>query len=427
MYVQGIDVFDFAHKVSIVEAISQYIKLQPRNGKYYGLCPFHNDKSIGSFVVFPDVASGKRGWFQCYACGEKGDNIDFVKDFLGVGYREAAIKICLNAGLLSQDDANILLGKATGTVQVRNKKTVTVKKEVSLAEKRDPDHLNRVYSCFAAASNPLSPSMRELLVKKRCIPVSSLTKYFMFPVRSDLGEFWAQFRVKLSKEFGISEQSQLDQLLIGVPGFYISNQVLSFSTGNDPRIGIKVFDRNGRISGIQTWSIETADGEVHTKEEKSNRYKFLSSGYANGTENSLGSMGCSCGYVEDVLYSIVRAKEKVVAITEGRFKAEILSSLGYTVVNMHSIANWKAAGEAALGVAEEIGATRFILCYDCEQNDNMLSSAASLYEKISPALPTDFIIWNPARGKGIDDVIIAGHLKDVTRVSADVYFGEKAG
>ena len=105
--------------------------------------------------------------------------------------------------------------------------------------------------------------------------------------------------------------------------------------------------------------------------------------------------------------------------------AEILSVLGYTTVNMHSISNWEPAGDVALALAEKIGAARFILCYDREQNANVEVSAASLHEKLSPVLPTDFAVWNPAYGKGIDDVVIAGHLRDICRVPASEYFQQK--
>ena len=94
---------------------------------------------------------------------------------------------------------------------------------------------------------------------------------------------------------------------------------------------------------------------------------------------------------------------------------------------MHSISNWEPAGKAAREVAGVIGASRFILCYDCEQNDNVFSSASSLYEKLSPVLPTDFAVWDPAYGKGIDDVVIAGHIKEISRISAEEYFPKKAG
>ena len=70
-------------------------------------------------------------------------------------------------------------------------------------------------------------------------------------------------------------------------------------------------------------------------------------------------MGCSCGYIEDVLYPLKEKGEKVIALTEGRFKAEILSVLGYTTVNMHSISNWEPAGDVALALAEKIGAARY--------------------------------------------------------------------
>lgn len=59
-----ISVVDLAHKVPIVETIEHYIKIYPKNGKYYGLCPFHNDKRVGSFVIFPDVSSEKRAGFS---------------------------------------------------------------------------------------------------------------------------------------------------------------------------------------------------------------------------------------------------------------------------------------------------------------------------------------------------------------------------
>ena len=117
-------------------------------------------------------------------------------------------------------------------------------------------------------------------------------------------------------------------------------------------------------------------------------------------------MGCSCGYIEDILYPVKTKKEKVIALTEGRFKAEILSVLGYTTVNMHSINNFNPAGDVALAMAEKIGAERFILCY----------------EKLSPVLPTEFAVWDPAYGKGIDDVVIAGHLRDIHRIPASDYF-----
>ena len=188
--------------------------------------------------------------------------------------------IGVNAGLISSDEADVLLGRKMGDVKVREpeKRKNTSEKRVLLAKKKDPDHLNRVYKCFASAASPLTRETQMLLLKKRRIPVSSLSKYFLVPARSDLRMFWDRLRDELSKEFNVSGQKNINDLLVGVPGFYVNNNGnLSFSANPKSRLGIMVFDRDGRISGIQTRSLEDKDVD-------GNRYKFLSSGYANGTE-----------------------------------------------------------------------------------------------------------------------------------------------
>ena len=50
----------------IVEVISSYVKLQKRGSTYFGLCPFHNEKTP-SFSVTP----GKQMYY-CFGCWEPG-------------------------------------------------------------------------------------------------------------------------------------------------------------------------------------------------------------------------------------------------------------------------------------------------------------------------------------------------------------------
>ena len=47
----------------IVSVISEYVKLQRKGSSYFGLCPFHNEKSP-SFSVSPD-----KQMYYCFAAG----------------------------------------------------------------------------------------------------------------------------------------------------------------------------------------------------------------------------------------------------------------------------------------------------------------------------------------------------------------------
>lgn len=58
--------------------------------KHMAVCPFHSDKN-------PSLKLGKR--FYCFACGAKGDVIDYVSKFFNISSKEAAIKIGNDFGI----------------------------------------------------------------------------------------------------------------------------------------------------------------------------------------------------------------------------------------------------------------------------------------------------------------------------------------
>ncbi len=68
-----------------------------RKGMYYmGICPFHNDHKIGSFIVTPS-----KGIWKCFTCNVGGDAIQFISLHDKVNYVEAAFNIGLEFNLIS--------------------------------------------------------------------------------------------------------------------------------------------------------------------------------------------------------------------------------------------------------------------------------------------------------------------------------------
>lgn len=77
----------------IVEVIGTYVKLQKKGSSYFGLCPFHNEKSP-SFSVSP----GKQMYY-CFGCGEGGNVISFVMKYENYSFIEAVQMLASRAGI----------------------------------------------------------------------------------------------------------------------------------------------------------------------------------------------------------------------------------------------------------------------------------------------------------------------------------------
>lgn len=74
---------ELKERVDIVEVISRKVKLKKRGINYFGLCPFHDEKTP-SFSV-----SSSKQFFHCFGCGIGGDVFDFVEKIEGVDFRRS--------------------------------------------------------------------------------------------------------------------------------------------------------------------------------------------------------------------------------------------------------------------------------------------------------------------------------------------------
>lgn len=77
----------------IVSVISQVVNLQKKGGRYFGLCPFHNEKT-GSFSVSED-----KQLYHCFGCSASGNVISFVMAYENFGFMEAVEYLADRAGM----------------------------------------------------------------------------------------------------------------------------------------------------------------------------------------------------------------------------------------------------------------------------------------------------------------------------------------
>ena len=59
----------------IVVVVSEYVSLKKKGTKYWGCCPFHNEKTP-SFSVSPD-----KGLFYCFGCQVGGNVASFISKY----------------------------------------------------------------------------------------------------------------------------------------------------------------------------------------------------------------------------------------------------------------------------------------------------------------------------------------------------------
>lgn len=77
----------------IVDVISGYVRLQKKGSSYFGLCPFHNEKSP-SFSV-----SRQKQMYYCFGCGAGGNVFTFLMEYENYSFVEAVKYLAERAGI----------------------------------------------------------------------------------------------------------------------------------------------------------------------------------------------------------------------------------------------------------------------------------------------------------------------------------------
>lgn len=77
----------------IVDVVSGYVRMQKKGANYFGLCPFHNEKSP-SFSVSP-----AKQMYYCFGCGAGGNVLTFVMEYENYTFPEALKFLADRAGV----------------------------------------------------------------------------------------------------------------------------------------------------------------------------------------------------------------------------------------------------------------------------------------------------------------------------------------
>ena len=89
---------EVASRSDIVDVVSSYVTLTKKGGNYFGLCPFHNEKT-GSFSVSAD-----KQIYHCFGCKHGGGVINFIMEIENLSFPDAVRLLAKRANLEVPED-----------------------------------------------------------------------------------------------------------------------------------------------------------------------------------------------------------------------------------------------------------------------------------------------------------------------------------
>ena len=153
----------------IVDIISQYVVLKRSGRNFFGLCPFHKEKSP-SFSVSPD-----KQIFHCFGCGAGGNVIHFIQKIENIDFRETIEMLAERAGIILPAIEN----------SAEDKKQFLKKKVYEINEKAALFYHENLYK-------PTSKAAQEY-IKKRKLDNKTL-KSFQIGYSGNYNELYAYLR-----------------------------------------------------------------------------------------------------------------------------------------------------------------------------------------------------------------------------------------
>ena len=95
---------ELASRNDIVDVVSSYVALTKKGGNYFGLCPFHNERT-GSFSVSQD-----KQMYYCFGCHHGGGVVNFIMEIENLSYPDAVRFLAKRANMEVPEDGEALSG-----------------------------------------------------------------------------------------------------------------------------------------------------------------------------------------------------------------------------------------------------------------------------------------------------------------------------
>ncbi len=100
-------------KNDILDVVGNYVHLQKRGNTYFGLCPFHNEKTA-SFSVTPS-----KQMYYCFGCQKGGNVFTFLQEYENYSFQEALTVLAEKAGITLPEADSSAAEKARDTLRKR--------------------------------------------------------------------------------------------------------------------------------------------------------------------------------------------------------------------------------------------------------------------------------------------------------------------
>jgi DNA primase len=89
---------EIREKAYISDVVNEYVPLKKKGARYWGLCPFHNEKTP-SFTVTPE-----KNLYYCHGCHKGGDVIDFIMEMEKLPFVDAVRLLAEKLGIQIEED-----------------------------------------------------------------------------------------------------------------------------------------------------------------------------------------------------------------------------------------------------------------------------------------------------------------------------------